>query len=166
MPRNKGDVGCALNRVRKTSNDVRVRRRKSGDGQVRNATSREKRLSAVIGRYIRPPKSLTGNANDSNIAGSKKKSWQMDSSSWEFLGNESDADVSSSSTSRLSDDEEEEVSSKSNVTTLNRGSEAKPLKRCSSSKDSLYESGNNDTMNTTEKDSDGKEEKSKDFIGY
>ena len=50
------------------------------------------RLSAVIGRYIRPPKTAaTGNpastsASAAGNASQKRGSWQVDSSSWEFLG--------------------------------------------------------------------------------
>lgn len=54
----------------------------------RKNSKRENRLSAVIGKYIKPPK--VGNK-------SLGMSWQVDSSSWEFLAHEAedDADVSS-----------------------------------------------------------------------
>ena len=117
------EVGVALSRVRKTSQPVRTR--KSQCTSMVQASElkkkRENRLSAVIGKYIRPGggKGFEGNrGSDGKVRFVNSKNqelvyrvsramlifqtstWQLDSSSWEFLGQDNnDADVSSSSSS-------------------------------------------------------------------
>lgn len=147
------EVGCALNKVRKMSRvetdetpSIKTRKTSNTPSSLSSSSKRENRLSAVIGRYIRPPKSLTTNTKRSS------KQWQMDSSSWEFLGNDSDADVSSS--------DSDNDTGKSNLTTLEKDkkddtldsstSNANGKKQRSTSKDSLYESGNNDSLSKSE----------------
>jgi len=170
----------------------------------RKLDKRENRLSAVIGRYIRPPKS-GGEGTKAGDRGAKRGSWQVDSSSWEFLGQEGErggdgeADVSNTNTSTdaspLSTIEKEEdlqevppcapseaVAAYDNLKVIasiteggggtdsgvdqavtsggddNAGSTPRlPPKakrrrgQSSSSRDSLYESGNNDTLHPTER---------------
>ncbi len=131
-----GDVGCSLTRMRKqvTTNSGSIQRR------------RENRLSAVIGRYIRPPRS-------SGTSAATRNSWQVDSSSWEFLGQDNDADVSSSSSgggSSGNSDDEDPSTTTSSVIEVANGEECpydnlkSGVEESEESKDSLYESGGND----------------------
>ncbi len=80
------------------------------------------RLSAVIGRYIRPPKTAaTGNsastsASAAGNASQKRGSWQVDSSSWEFLGLEKEEEEEEEAEKQESSDNPPASSSTSTAT--------------------------------------------------
>ena len=79
-------------------------------------------MSAVIGRYIRPPKTAaTGNsastsASAAGNASQKRGSWQVDSSSWEFLGLEKEEEEEEEAEKQESSDNPPASSSTSTAT--------------------------------------------------
>ncbi len=79
-------------------------------------------MSAVIGRYIRPPKTAaTGNsastsASAAGNAAQKRGSWQVDSSSWEFLGLEKEEEEEEEAEKQESSDHPPASSSTSTAT--------------------------------------------------
>ena len=95
------DIGYPLSQVRKTSvssyegnrskkkrkssvSGISIRRREKTSGTTQSGNRTSNRLSAVIGKYIRPVSVV----NQLEI--SKATTWQLDSSSWEFLGQNED----------------------------------------------------------------------------
>ena len=95
------DVGYPLNQVRKTSvssyegnrskkkrktsvSGISIRRREKTSGTTQSGNRTSNRLSAVIGKYIRPASVVN------QLEVSKATTWQLDSSSWEFLGQNED----------------------------------------------------------------------------
>ena len=59
---------------------ISLKRREKTTSAIQSGTRNSNRLSAVIGKYIRP----TSVVNQLEVP--KSNTWQLDSSSWEFLG--------------------------------------------------------------------------------
>jgi hypothetical protein len=95
------DVGTPLCQVRKTSvssyeenrskkkrkssvSGISIRKREKTSGTTQSGNRASNRLSAVIGKYIRPASVVN------QLEVSKATTWQLDSSSWEFLGQNED----------------------------------------------------------------------------
>ena len=69
-------------KIRKTSvSSISIKRREKNGNTSNNNNRTSNRLSAVIGKYIRPA-SVVAN----QVEAIKTTTWQLDSSSWEFLG--------------------------------------------------------------------------------
>ena len=96
------DIGYPLSQVRKTSvssyeekcskkrrkssiKSISLKRRERSASVAQNSNRNSNRLSAVIGKYIRP----TSVVNQLEVP--KSTTWQLDSSSWEFLGQKEDS---------------------------------------------------------------------------
>ena len=102
------EIGYPLSQVRKTSissyeekrskkrrkssiKSISLKRREKTTSVVQNGNRNSNRLSAVIGKYIRPASVVN------QLEVPKSTTWQLDSSSWEFLGQQEDSkDVSQS----------------------------------------------------------------------
>merc|ERR1719361_882772 len=63
---------------------ISLKRREKTSNVAQNGNRNSNRLSAVIGKYIRPASVV----NQLDVP--KTTTWQLDSSSWEFLGQQED----------------------------------------------------------------------------
>merc|ERR1712223_996966 len=96
------EIGTPLSQVRKSSvssyeekhskkrrkssiKSISLKRREKTASDVQNGNRNSNRLSAVIGKYIRPASVVN------QLEVPKSTTWQLDSSSWEFLGQQEDS---------------------------------------------------------------------------
>merc|ERR1712223_161564 len=96
------EIGTPLSQVRKASissyeekrskkrrkssiKSISLKRREKTASVVQNGNRNSNRLSAVIGKYIRPASVVN------QLEVPKSTTWQLDSSSWEFLGQQEDS---------------------------------------------------------------------------